>query len=74
MISLLRIAAQLVNDCNEEAQHDKGTRRQHKEQDVVGLRQQRQSKDGARAQQFTTDSQQRQTQRKAKADTNTIEQ
>ena len=67
------VAAQLVDNRNQESQHDEGTRREHEEQDVVGLGQQGESKNGARTQQFTTDAQQGQSDGETKTDTNTIE-
>ena len=73
VMTLLRLTAQLVDDRDEEAEGDECTRRQDEEQDVVSLRQQRQSEDAAVAEQFTTDAQQRQAQREAQADADAVE-
>ena len=72
-MTLLRLTAQLVDDRDEEAEGDECTRRQDEEQNVVSLRQQRQAEDGAVAEQFTTDAQQRQAQREAQADADAVE-
>jgi MFS family permease len=63
-----------IDDGNKEAEGNKSTWRQHEEQDVVGLRHQCQSENGAIAQQFTTDTQEGESECKTKSNTDTIKQ
>ena len=71
---MISLTSDLINDSNQESQHDESTWREHKEQNVISLGQQSETEDGPRAQHLTADAQQGETKGETTTNANAVEQ
>ena len=69
----MTLCPHFVDNGNEVAQGDEGTRGQDEQQDVAGLGQQGEAEDAASTQQFAADAEEGETKRKAQSDADAVE-